>query len=554
MPRTLMVDPFFYGAYAFDGPDLLRRFGTGNYFWPRVGFILPDRLFVTLFGPLGGFFSFRYVLALLATVPVYMLFRQVWGRWAGALAVLVILTAPVILSAWGTDYPDSSAVSYLTAGAACAFMKAKSPRAQLLWTLAAGVFIALAVNSQAVAGFTSAGILAGRVLSARADGRARIVRDLLVAALGFVSTTGILVIFTAITMGHWDIFRPTAHAILQYRRPSEIALFHSSTWRWLIDDIYVLAPPALVGAWLVAAWPVLGRTDISRAELGFATATAVAYALHVFGQFVAANWTLEYYLYTSMLWAVVCPLLAFTAVRVSRTGREDRSARLSLVLSMAALIGIPLIVRVFRDHLQIGFGIALALVGVPALGALIARWGRLRLVGSTLAVICVSGASTLLVTGLPVHATIYPGQVPYFTPDYGTALFGDGQAAVDDYAIFAGLHTVVPTSDQVPGALAMWWPQRASRTVVVASAQYLWILNALPASLPSLDPPTRASLLRRHPRLLLLLSDSGGEFDAAEAALNAAGFTSRTVRETTIVSGHDALHIRVLELTSHPSE
>jgi hypothetical protein len=141
--------------------------------------------------------------------------------------------------------------------------------------------------------------------------------------------------------------------------------------------------------------------------------------------------------------------------------------------------------------------------------------------------------------------------VPYFTPDYGTALFGDGQAAIDEYAVFAGLHTVVPTSNQVPGALAMWWPQHASRTLIVASAQYLWILNALPASLPSLDPPTRASLVRRHPRLLLLLSDSGTEFDAAEAALNAAGFTSRTLRDTTIVSGRDALHVRVLELTSH---
>ena len=51
--------------------------------------------------------------ALGATVD-YILFKQVLGRWVAWLAVLVILTAPVVLSAWGTDYPDAAVVSYLT--------------------------------------------------------------------------------------------------------------------------------------------------------------------------------------------------------------------------------------------------------------------------------------------------------------------------------------------------------------------------------------------------------------------------------------------------------
>ncbi|HEX4578406.1 MAG TPA: hypothetical protein VH498_00240 [Candidatus Dormibacteraeota bacterium] len=548
MPRISMIDPYFYGAYALDGTSMLQRFGTGNYFWPRVGFILPDRLFITLFGPLGGFFSFRYVLALVATVPMYILFKQLFGRWAGALVVLVILTAPVVLSAWGSDYPDSSAVSYLAAGAACAFILGKTDRTQVVWAFGAGLFMGLAINSQVVAGFTIAGILVGWLLSARADPRRLTATRFASMAAGGLTATVALVFFTAVTMGQWDIFKPTVHAILQYRQPNEIALFHSSTWRWLIDDIYVLVPPALVAAWVVAAWPVFGRADISRAELGFAAATAVAFVLHALAQFVAKNWTLEYYLYTSMLWALVCPLLTFTVLRLARARPAPQVSRGALVLAAAALLGIPLVLRVFRDQLQLGFGVALAMTAVPAIGGLLARSTRLRRVGSVAAVICVTAASTLLVVGVPENPTIYPGQVAYFTPDYGTALFGDGRAAVDRYAVFANLHTVVPTYQQVPGDLAMWWPAQPSQTVNVASAQYLWILEGLPSTLPALDDATRADLVGRHPSVLVLLSDTGNEFDVAEQSLAAGGFAPHTYRDATLTSGSDVLHVRVLVL------
>ncbi len=548
-----MIDPFFYGAYALDGPDLLQRFGTDNYFWPRVGFILPDRLFVTLFGPLGGFFSFRYVLALVATIPVYVLFKQVLGRWAAWLAVLVILTAPVILTAWGTDYPDAGAVSYLMAGAACLFIRSRSSPTQWLWPVAAGVLLGLAVNSQVVAGLTVAGILAGMVVSGWADGSSRIVADLRRVLIGSVAVTAILVICAGLTMGYWDIFGPTAHAILKYRQAAEIALFHSSTWRWLIDDIYLLVPPAVVAAWLISAWPVFGRADISRAELGFATATAIAFGLHALAQFVAENWTLEYYLYTSMLWATVCPLVVFTVLRVARAGEPGRHGRSGLALATAALLGLPLLARAFRDQLQLDFRVALALALVPALGALIARYGRRHTAACASAVVCIAGAATLLVVGLPLSATIFPGQKPYYTPDYGTALFGDGEAAVHEYAVFASLHEVVPTSSQVPGGLATWWPATASRLVMVSSAQYLWYLKSLPGRMPDLDEPTRAALLGRRPHLLLLLSDTGTEFDAAEAALKNAGFAPITRRQATLTSGPDVLHVRVLELTARPA-
>ena len=549
MPRTRMIDPFFYGAYAIDGPDLLQRFGPGNYFWPRVGFILPDRLFVTLFGPVTGFFSFRYVLALVATVPLYVLFKQVIGGRAAWLAVGAVLTAPVILTAWGSDYPDSSAVSYLIAGAACLFITSPSRTRRWLWLSAAGVFLGLAVNSQIVAVFVVAGILTGRVLSSWTDGLARIAKDLMLVLGATLAATAILVICSQLTTGHWDIFRPTAHAILMYRQPAEIALFHSSTWRWLIDDIYVLLPPTLVTAWLVSGWPVRRRPDISRAELGFAIATAVAFTLHVLAQFVGSNWTLEYYLYTSMLWATVCPLLVFTVLRVARAWDRGEYGRWGITLAAAAILGLPLIARAFRDELQLDFRVALALVAIPSVGALLARRAKGSLAARACGTLCVGGAATLLVVGAPINPIIAPGQVPYFTPDYGSVLFGDGQSDVDQYRLFSSLHSVVPTWNELPGGLATWWPASSSNALVVSTAQYLYIFEALPATMPKLDYPTYAALIIRRPRVLVLLSDTGSEFDAAQQAVARVGFAVRIYRNATLVAGPDVLHVRVLSLT-----
>jgi hypothetical protein len=551
MPRTEMIDPYFYGAYALDGHDLLQRFGPGNYFWPRVGFILPDTLLIHLFGALGGFFSFRYVLALVAVIPVYLLFRQQVGRGVAWIAVLVVLTAPVVLTAWGTDYPDSSAVSYLMAGGACLLM-AGSVRRRWILTISAGFFFALALNSQIIAIFTVAGVLAGWLASRWVSGRAALIRDFGGLAAGVLVTTAALVGFSEITLGHWDIFRPTAHAIIAYRSHALEALFHSSTWRWLLDDFYVLCPPALVVAWTIAARP-LKRSSVLPAELGFAVATAGAYLLHVFFQFIGTNWTLEYYLYTSMLWATVCPLLVFTAVRLVRRARSGALTRVEIGVVAAGLLGIPLLLRCLRDQLQIGLRLALIMVVCAAIGATIATIGRRPLAWRAVGLSIASAALTLLVVGLPKNPVIYPGQVAYVTPDYGSVLFGDGQSEVDKYAIFANLHTVVPTASQIPGELVTWSPPGYSQVLNVASAQYLWHLQALPASMPEITAATTAALVAHHPRLVVMLSDSGAEFARARAALAGAGYQPRLVRQSTLHAGADVLWVCVVELTNEPA-
>lgn len=86
----------------------------------------------------------------------------------------------------------------------------------------------------------------------------------------------------------------------------------------------------------------------------------------------------------------------------------------------------------------------------------------------------------------------------------------------------------------------------------VATAQYLWNSEALPAQMPSLDAATLATLASRRPRVVVMLSDTGAEFDAAQRAISDGGFAPLLVRQATLRAGADVLWMRVLELTRLP--
>ena len=545
MAVTNIIDPYLHTAYLENGAELMRRFGTSgftaSYQWVRVGFILPAHVFFSLFGAVGGFYAFRYALALLAVIPAFLLFRRLHGPAAGWIAALVVLTCPVILTAWGSDYPDSAAVSYLLAGTACLVMPA-APSQRRLWLLAAGALFALAVHSHVVAVLAAGGAVAAFLaVTWRRRSASALPGPAVLLAAAALGVTAILLAGSEWYYGHANVLRPTVNALRFYHQPSEVVKFHSSSLDWLLFDVYLLVPPAAVAGWLAVAWR--RRERLPDEETALALGVALALLAYVLAEFVGRSWTLEYYLYSSLLFAGGTLVVAALVVRVS--GPLLRLGAWALAPA-GLVVAVPVLLRPLRGLLQLELPLA-ALVALAVVAAALATKAgfssgparRLPLV--TIAV----AAVTALTVGLPLQRPAQAGQAG---PDYGSVLFAEGGPAVDDYAVASQLRTVVPSTRSEPGAMLLWWPASHQPVVDEAACQFLWSDGAVHDTMPALDDADVAYLNTKGTRWLVLLSDDGREFDAAAAQLRAHGFTVSTWRERTLASGSVSMRVRVVRL------
>ena len=184
----------------------------------RAGFLVLARLCYLAFGILPGFFVTRYVLALVAVVPAYVLLRRLYGPWAGALAVIAILSSPVVITAWGTDYPDCAVVSYVAGALCCLAMPSK--RHQRSWLVAGGVLLTLGVFSHGMGVVLAVTTLFVYGLVCLARSRARFLKDVLVLATSAGVTTLLLMVASRFVLGQFNFIAPTIAAARYLNSPT----------------------------------------------------------------------------------------------------------------------------------------------------------------------------------------------------------------------------------------------------------------------------------------------------------------------------------------------
>jgi hypothetical protein len=458
MATPVLPDPAMHSVYLWDPGDLARRYRpvalpvhlrnyigpAGAYFrWgTRPGFLVPGRLAYLAFGPVPGFLVFRYVLALIATVPAYLLGKRSYGVGVGALAVCLVLSSPVVITAWGTDFPDSAAVSYMLAGLACLVMPSQPDAARTGWQLAAAVLLTFAVWSLATTGLLVG--LAVVVVAAQAAVQhgARAARtDLLRLAAGAVATTLLLGIASWLVLGRLDYVFPTLQAVKFLDTPAQTALWHSKNWRWVLDDSYLLVLPATC----VACATLAVRRRLPSAAAAIAITAAVQLVLAAAGQFGSSLQLLENHYLSSPLWAASLLTLTVVIAELTRPLSERPLARwlpAALVIAAALIVEAAPAVPAF-GWWPWGVILAAGVVAVVAIAAWLPR--HLAAVGTVVAAGVL--AATLVLTIAPNPSTQTLRGAVYDPPTgYEGALGESWQTGLDDYRLEAAVRKIVPNA------------------------------------------------------------------------------------------------------------
>jgi Dolichyl-phosphate-mannose-protein mannosyltransferase len=551
-----LPDPAMHTIYIVDPRDVYTRYAAVYAATARlregarVGFLVPARLSYLAFGSVPGFLVLRYVFALIAVVPVYLLLRRLFGPPAGVAGILIVLSSPVLVTAWGTDYPDSAVVSYAIGALACLAMPGR-PRCRRGWLAAAGALLILAVWSHGVAIPLAAATLAGYLGVRLVRDRAGLLADLAVLAGAAAAVTGLLIVAAATLLGHGDFITATWQAYRYMSEPVMVHAAHSSSWRWAPYVAYLLVPPAVLAALAVT---VARRDGVPTPVLLVGVMAAVQLVVFAWLQFFGSVETLEQHYFSSTLWAGV--LLAF-AIMLGELCLPLAGRPVARWLPAAVALAIPLAYEAWPHVPAFGWapaGFALALVIV---GAALATRAAGRLAGPLLQpvaaatglAVLVAAALVLTVAPEPAHRQL-PGTLPATAdppPAYATALGGSAAGYFDAYRISAELPGFVRPAAYNGEQLLIWWPVSDSGFPYREYAgMYHGLFNSLPSDVGTLTTADVAMLRDRRPAELLLFSRSGFRFGEALRELRA--FRPGLMRTTTLRSGPEVLHAWLIRL------
>ena len=554
MPFPDLNDPAMHTTFIIDPRDIFERYS--DLFTPtarlregaRVGLLVPARISYLLFGSVGGFVVFRYILALIAVGPAYVLMRRLGGVAAGVTTATVVLTCPVILTAWGTDYPDSASVSYLMGGLAC--LAVPSVR-RTGWIAAAAALLTLSVWAFATSAVFAVAFAAVYLALRVWRERAHLVRDAAVAACVSVATTLALAVGSGLLLGQLDFITPTVNSIRFLATPSQEALWHSSSWAWAPYDIYLLVLPLIALVWLAAAARLRRSLPTSHlmVGMGFTVALIATAAL----QFIGQVQMLEEHYFSSLSWAGAMLTFSVLLTIIGQPLFAHPRWRWSIpIVVVAVALAYVVGTQVFSARSISRIGMAAASVLVIAVVVLTLRAPALRTKRLALLGLLISfDALQLLITVTPVtlHGPL-AGVVTSPVPQYSGALGGSDAGAVDIYQVTTEIPGFVGPASYPRERLMMWWPPSEGRELIEPIGMFHAYFNSVVGRFGSLSPSDVDLIEQRRPAQFLLMSTNGNE-DFAGCVVALAPFQPQVVRTGTLSSGSFTLHLWLVQLNRY---
>jgi MFS family permease len=553
-----LPDPGLHTAYVVHSRDLFTRYYDAlaptarmreGY---RIGFLAPARLFYEMFGAAPGFFVTRYLFALIAIAPTYLLLRRLYGRPAGALGVILVLSNPVFIIAWGTDFPDSGLISYGSGALACMAMPS-SERWRRAWLGLGAALYTVGVWTFGLGAFLAIPAVVGLVAIGLRRNRNHVLGDILVLAGTALVVTGLLSIISEIMFGRFDFIRPTLDSARYLNRPSQLLVSHSTNWRWAPYIAYLLVPPAVLAAWAVVF--IKKRPRIPTPQLIIGVIFALQLLLYIGEQFLGTVQTLEIHYFSSTIWSAVCLTLAITLAEIAQP--LFAASRVMRWLPAALLLAIPLIYETNPHVPAFGWGpVGYLLMAVLVLAACLPRL-RARFTvaknawASAAAIVVVAGCALILtVAPNPPHHRL-PGTAgeQHHPPDYQSALGGKASLQFDEYHVATELPSFVGPATYKNEDLLLWWDMPPEPILRTPAAQYHTSFNSLPASKPpSLSRGARHKLDIRRPAELLLFNTNDKRFPASVKALQRARYKPVVLRKAMLRSGRLVMYVWLIRL------
>ena len=347
------LDPVFYTGYATNLDDLIVGVGQQHYFISRWSQYLPNYAFSRLLGPIAGRLVWRLVLSTGILTAAWRLGRR-W-KWTIAQEVLagtVLVTMPMFVRAFFTDYSEYAVVSYGLLLILLCLRIRQSP-----WSVAAiGVLVGLLVVANpasltvliapaAVAIWFGAGTYRGRLAITAGIGAVAIA-TLLAGLLWFRWRYGI-----------HNVYQPTIDFLRHQPGPDAL---RSPRHEWLWQFTWLYGPPIVMLAYVGIARVRKIRLDrTERIALGLC---AFQYAYQWIDQFIRKGDGLE----VSYYWSFMYP--AFGVLLVIGIGRATSGARSRVVL-LIAVMWVALLAFGLPDSLRLPDGAWFFLLAAAVVGA-----------------------------------------------------------------------------------------------------------------------------------------------------------------------------------------
>ncbi len=550
MHTTFIVDPhaIFTRYQALFTPSARLREAA------RVGFLVPARISYLLFGAVPGFFVYRYVLVLIAIVPLYLLLRHLYGRWAGFLGIAVVMSSPVLITAWGTDYPDSAAVSYLTGGFAALALSFEVVRWRRSWIVLSGALLTAAVWSHGasvplviVAVVVYLGVRLWR-------GRAGLAIDVGLLAGSAVVLTLLLAICSAVLIGQFNFISPTIHSARVLSTAASIAANHSASSSWATYDVYLLVPLVAVAAFIVVfarRWSSAGT-----AQLFVGLAGTLQIAAFFYLQFVSNFQALEMHFFSSTLWSAVTVMVAVTLAELARplVARARPTNPLGwwvahaapAILVLVAAWAYELAVKLHHQLPAMTWGhLGLLVAGLGVLAALLGALIPYRLVAAG-AVLALAGALLVLTVAPPTGHKVLAGTVYDPIPNFAGALGGNDTIYEDKYQVTTELPGFVGAPAYKGELLMTWEPRKEFGDLLGPMGMYHNAFTWVSESFPVLGADGVAKIEAWHTAQVLLMSLTGQDF--AQAVHSLAPFDPVVVRRAVLSDGAFHVHAWLVEL------